>query len=397
MAHMNTEKSLKVWIDGSPVGALTQEGRKKCIFGYDSCATEGVSLTMPVRLQSWGSEDLHPIFQMNLPEGALLEAIRRAIAKIIGADDLSLLLATGGNQVGRNRFSLLDEKSPAFASEKESLEELLTYPDTKELFHELLDRYALRSGVSGVQPKVLLNASERGTLASFGYIVKTWGADYPQLAANEYFCMTAAKKAGLPVSEFSLSDNGGLFIMRRFDQTSDDKPLGFEDMCSLQALGTAQKYRGTYERVAKSLKEYVSGEFLFAARQQFFATLVLSSMVKNGDAHLKNFGVLYPSLTGPIKMAPVFDIVTTVAYLHHDIPALSLAGTKKWWSRKMLERFAMAHLSLPVGEISRTIERLADAVMETRRLIPDYISDHPEFREVGGSMMALWEEGVGGF
>ncbi len=397
MAHMNTEKSLKVWIDGSPVGALTQEGRKKYIFGYDSCATEGVSLTMPVRLQSWGSEDLHPIFQMNLPEGALLEAIRRAIAKIIGADDLSLLLATGGNQVGRNRFSLLDEKSPAFASEKESLEELLTYPDTKELFHELLDRYALRSGVSGVQPKVLLNASERGTLASFGYIVKTWGADYPQLAANEYFCMTAAKKAGLPVSEFSLSDNGGLFIMRRFDQTSDDKPLGFEDMCSLQALGTAQKYRGTYERVAKSLKEYVSGEFLFAARQQFFATLVLSSMVKNGDAHLKNFGVLYPSLTGPIKMAPVFDIVTTVAYLHHDIPALSLAGTKKWWSRKMLERFAMAHLSLPVGEISRTIERLADAVMETRRLIPDYISDHPEFREVGGSMMALWEEGVGGF
>ncbi len=397
MAHMNTEKSLKVWIDGSPVGALTQEGRKKYIFGYDSCATEGVSLTMPVRLQSWGSEDLHPIFQMNLPEGALLEAIRRAIAKIIGADDLSLLLATGGNQVGRNRFSLLDEKSPAFASEKESLEELLTYPDTKELFHELLDRYALRSGVSGVQPKVLLNASERGTLASFGYIVKTWGADYPQLAANEYFCMTAAKKAGLPVSEFSLSDNGGLFIMRRFDQTSDDKPLGFEDMCSLQALGTAQKYRGTYERVAKSLKEYVSGEFLFAARQQFFATLVLSSMVKNGDAHLKNFGVLYPSLTGPIKMAPVFDIVTTVAYLHHDIPALSLAGTKKWWSRKMLESFAMAHLSLPVGEISRTIERLADAVMETRRLIPDYISDHPEFREVGGSMMALWEEGVGGF
>lgn len=397
MAHMNTEKSLKVWIDGSPVGALTQEGRKKYIFGYDSCATEGVSLTMPVRLQSWGSEDLHPIFQMNLPEGALLEAIRRAIAKIIGADDLSLLLATGGNQVGRNRFSLLDEKSPAFASEKESLEELLTYPDTKELFHELLDRYALRSGVSGVQPKVLLNASERGTLASFGYIVKTWGADYPQLAANEYFCMTAAKKAGLPVSEFSLSDNGGLFIMRRFDQTSDDKPLGFEDMCSLQALGTAQKYRGTYERVAKSLKEYVSGEFLFTARQQFFATLVLSSMVKNGDAHLKNFGVLYPSLTGPIKMAPVFDIVTTVAYLHHDIPALSLAGTKKWWSRKMLESFAMAHLSLPVGEISRTIERLADAVMETRRLIPDYISDHPEFREVGGSMMALWEEGVGGF
>ncbi len=394
---MNAEKMLKAWIDGSPVGSLTQAGRKQYVFGYNSRATEGVSLTMPVRLQSWVSEDLHPIFQMNLPEGALLEAIRRAIAKIIGDDDLSLLSATGGNQVGRNRFSLHDEKSPAVVNEKESLEELLTYPDTKELFHELLSRYALRSGVSGVQPKVLLDATERRTLTSSGYIVKTWDSDYPQLAANEYFCMTAAKKAGLPVPEFRLSDNGGLFIMRRFDQTPDDKSLGFEDMCSLQALGTAQKYRGTYERVAKSLKEYVSGEFLFAARQQFFATLVLSSMVKNGDAHLKNFAVLYPSLTGPIKMAPVFDIVTTTAYLRHDVPALSLAGTKKWWPRKMLEKFATIHLSLPVGEINRTIERLADAVMETRRLIPGYIADHPEFREVGEAMMEIWEEGVRGF
>ena len=397
MGHMDTDKSLRVWIDGSPVGVLTQEGRRQYVFGYDPHVAKGVSLTMPIRRQSWVSDELHPIFQMNLPEGALLEVIRRSIAKIIGDDDLSLLLATGGNQVGRNRFTLIDEESPAAADEKESLEELLTYPDTKELFHELLNRYALRSGVSGVQSKVLLDATERGTLASSSYIVKTWGADYPQLAANEYFCMTAAKKAGLPVPEFRLADNGGLFIMRRFDHAPDGKFLGLEDMCSLQALGTAQKYRGTYERVAKSLNEFVSGEFLLAARKQFFATLILSSMIKNGDAHLKNFAVLYPALTGPIKMAPVFDIVTTTAYLHHDVPALSLAGTKRWWPRKMLERFAMVHLSLPIGEINRTIERLADAVMETRQMIPEYVVDHPEFREVGGRMMSIWEEGVRGF
>jgi serine/threonine-protein kinase HipA len=50
---------------------------------------------------------------MNLPEGALPEAIRRAIAKIIGDDDLSILLATGGNQIGRNRFSNVESSSPA--------------------------------------------------------------------------------------------------------------------------------------------------------------------------------------------------------------------------------------------------------------------------------------------
>ena len=185
--------------------------------------------------------------------------------------------------------------------------------------------------------------------------------------------------------------------MSRFDRMSDGTALGFEDMCSLQALGTAQKYAGSYERIAKSLKNFVSGEFLPAARRQFFATLVLSSMVRNGDAHLKNFGVLYPSPQGPVTLAPVYDIVTTAAYLRHDVPALSLAGTKKWWPRKMLEQFAIAHLSLPIGEIDEIVARLAEAVMATRRLIPQYSADHPEFSATGELMMSIWEAGVKDF
>ncbi len=263
-----------------------------------------------------------------------------------------------------------------------------------ELFHELVNRYALRSGVSGVQPKVLLEAAERGTCPSAGYIVKTWGADHPHLAENEFFCMTAARAAGLSVPDFRLSENGGLFVVRRFDQMPTGEYLGFEDMCSLQALSTAQKYSGSYERIARSLRDFVSGEFLPAARKQFFATLVLSSMIRNGDAHLKNFGVLYPATKGPVAMAPVFDLVTTAVYLRHDVPALTLAGTKKWWPRKMLEGFAIAHLNLAAGEIREIIERVADAVMETRGLIPGHIADHPEFRPIGEGMMELWEEGV---
>ena len=389
--------ALKVWVDESPAGVLQREGRRQYVFGYQPTAAEAVSLTMPVRLESWVTPELHPVFQMNLPEGALLEAIRRAIAKIIGEDDLAILLATGGNQIGRNRFSSVESNAPAQPGEEESLEEILTYPDTTELFHELINKYAIRSGVSGVQPKVLLEASNRGTLSSAGYIVKTWGSDYPQLAANEFFCMTAARSAGLAVPDFHLSENGGLFVMRRFDRTPDGAALGFEDMCSLQALGTNQKYAGSYERIAKSLKDFVAGDFLPAARRQFFATLVLSVMVRNGDAHLKNFGVLYPPLSGSVALAPVYDIVTTTAYLRHDVPALTLAGTKKWWPRKMLERFALTHLSLPVGEIDEIVTRLADAVMTTRQMIPAYISAHPEFRVTGELMMSIWEEGVKGF
>lgn len=394
--------TLAVWAAEQRAGLLDRaSGQRDYVFTYDLVAANStvaqVSLTMPLRLESWTSRELHPIFQMNLPEGALLEAIRRAISKVVGEDDLTMLRVTGGNQVGRNRFSLAADSAPGIVESPESLEELLSYPDTEELFHELVAKYALRSGISGVQPKIMLEASERGTAAVGGYIVKTWGDDYPQLAANEFFCMTAARRAGLLVPEFHLSANGRLFVMKRFDVGVGGSALGFEDMCALQGVGTAQKYRSTYERVARSIKDFVSGEFLQAAREQFFAALVLSVMVRNGDAHLKNFGVLYDTPEAPVRLAPVYDVVTTTAYLPKDLPALSLAGTKKWWNRKLLEQFALAHLSLPVKKVSEIIEKMGEAVSETRNLLIAYIAEHPEYQTIGERQLAAWEAGTGEF
>lgn len=390
--------SLSVWVANRRAGLLERQPNRKYVFAYHP-DTEDVlqtSLTMPVRLESWVSRELHPVFQMNLPEGSLLEAIRLAIAKVIGEDDLSILRVTGGNQVGRNRYALPRDEAPEISETPESLDELLTYPDTTELFHELVSRYALRSGISGVQPKVLLDASKRGTVTSSSYIVKSWGADYPYLAANEYFCMTAAKHAGLPTPDFFISDNGGLFIMRRFDITPEGESIGFEDMCSLQALGTAQKYASSYERVAKSISSFINGSHLIEAREQFFAILVLSVILRNGDAHLKNFGVLYTSPFETVQLAPVYDVVTTTAYIKKDVPALTLSGTKKWWPRTLLERFAVSHLSLPISTVSNIIEKTSQSVSETRSLISGYMNDHPEFEEIGGRMLAAWDEGLDG-
>ena len=88
--------------------------------------------------------------------------------------------------------------------------------------------------------------------------------------------------------------------------------------------------------------------------------------------------------------------MTTTAYISKDVPALTLDGRKIWWPRRMLERFAVAHLSLPVGTVARIIERMAEAVMDTREMIPGYITEHPEFKEIGERMMAVWKEGVSG-
>ena len=389
-------ESLKVWVDSRIVGDL--EGPDLFVFGYRRGigASLAVSLTMPVRLQSWTDRVLHPIFQMNLPEGAMLIAIRQAISKLARTDDLSLLRILGGYQIGRNRFTPPEAELPS-PSSPESLEDILKYPDTEELFRDLMKRYLLRSGISGVQPKVLLDAHDRATLRSSAYVVKAWGADHPQLAANEYFCMTAAARSGLPTPEFHLSDDGRLFIMKRFDVDPGGKDLGFEDMCVLQGIGTDRKYDGACERIARSIERYVSAGCRAAAKEAFFKSLVLSVAVRNGDAHLKNYGVVYGDPMGDdIRLAPIYDVVTTVAYIPRDIPALSLGGSKKWWSAGALHKFGISHCGLSQGRIREIFAAVTGAVADGRADIRRYMDDNPAFREIGAGMLAAWEKGLAG-
>jgi serine/threonine-protein kinase HipA len=386
-------ETLAVWTSGLKTGLLQRSDQY--VFNYEQEVPDSgaVSLTMPVRLQSWTHRALHPVFQMNLPEGALLEAIRKAVAKLVRTDDLTLLRIVGTNQIGRNRFSLPGDLSPVQATQPESLLDILRYPDTRPLFEELLHKYALSSGVSGMQPKVLLESRERATIHSDFWIMKSSGDDYPFLGVNEYFCMSAARAAGLPVPDFHVSEDGRLFVLKRFDR--DERTfLGFEDFCSLQGLGTEEKYSGSYERAVKTINQFVSPAYRLRAREQFFKTLALSVMVRNGDAHLKNFGVLYSDPTKDRKLAPAYDIVTTTAYIRNDIPALTLEGTKKWWDTKTLARFGKTVCGLSVSTVSQGLEQVRDAVSGVRPKLQRYVRRHPEFKVVGENMIRAWDQGL---
>ena len=161
------EDNLKVYINKSHSGNLVFED-EKYVFNYLDIAKDVVSLTMPIRSSSWDSKKLHPIFQMNLPEGALKEAIINHFAKIQTMDDMNLLKLIGPYMLGRVKFEkLIDNK------ENLQLDEILSNT-TQNLFNELMQRFAIRSGVSGVQPKLLLKAHNKTTMKFEHFIVKSW-------------------------------------------------------------------------------------------------------------------------------------------------------------------------------------------------------------------------------
>ena len=95
-------QELDIYVDRSLSGKLYKEHDHSYIFRYVTREAGAlVSLTMPVRLKDYEYQVLHPIFQMNLPEGYNLEILRRKFAKLMELDDMALLSLVGGKQIGR--------------------------------------------------------------------------------------------------------------------------------------------------------------------------------------------------------------------------------------------------------------------------------------------------------
>lgn len=388
---------IDLYINNKIAGRVVKTA-EKYLFSYHQDAVEALSLTMPLRIESYSSSVLHPIFQMNLPEGVLRQAIERVTAKQYGSDDLTMLAILGPNQIGRLAYTLAGQQLPEQKNELPDLKSLLRSDDAN-LFEQLLNRFATSSGVAGVQPKVLLALTEdkvtgiqsKVSLPLQSYIVKSWGNEYPELGCNEYACLTFARYAGLQLPEYFLSDNGKLLISKRFDLNKNGNPLGFEDFCVLQGKGTKEKYDASLESCTNTIRQYVSPVCQPQALYDFFKTTLVNIFVRNGDAHLKNSGVIYSNLEkyslGEIpkterRLAPVFDIVSTVPYIQNDTMALSLTGSKRWPKWKVLQRFAKQHCALKNSTIDQVVDEVHVARTRVLPLFSELSEKHAEFAAI---------------
>jgi serine/threonine-protein kinase HipA len=402
---------IKVWTDAAEAGLLDRSHERGSTFLYlpDALPARAISVTMPVRLASWDMRfGIAPIFEMNLPEGALRERLRLAFAKATGAfDDFDLLGIVGRSQVGRTRYTgqkeNLQEDVPF-----QSVDEILARRRGGDLFRYLIDKFASFSGISGVQPKFLIRDEKAfaathttGARLSESYrgathIIKFWEAnEYPQLAANEYFCLKVAEKCGLQVPHYQLTEDAGALVVDRFDLRSDGAYRGFEDFCVLNAKRTDQKYSGSYETsILKRFTQFANSPSLGEDLEKLFTLIVLNCVLRNGDAHLKNFGIVYDDVLGEARLAPVYDLVTTSVYLPKDRMALTLNGSTNWPSAKELHRFGETRAGCAPARVRQILDRIGDAVSIISREVRAYIKDHPDFAELGERMLHEWEIGL---
>ncbi|WP_219269759.1 type II toxin-antitoxin system HipA family toxin [Pseudomonas sp. Xaverov 259] len=350
-------------------------------FAYASAqASSEVSLVMPYDPTPAVSNVLHPIFDMNVPEGFLADQIKRRMAKHMQVDEMRLLSIIGGNQIGRLSYENPVEASAPVKAQV-GLQEILSADASQGVFDFLVETY-FESGISGVQPKVLVPdldklTGSRNTMLSSDLIVKSGADEYAHLAQNEFLCLEAARLAGMQTPRFWLSERGDLFVMERFDLTESGR-LGFEDMAVLLGLNKDPhdnyKYSQSYETLAAVINEVCRQGDVLRELERFYSSVCLSVMVRNGDAHLKNFGVLYthPGALETVQLAPVFDVTTTTVYENYNPKsgqslvdrtlAIKMNKAKAYPDRQQLIEFGRKHCG--VANPGAIIERISDAMSE---------------------------------
>jgi serine/threonine-protein kinase HipA len=397
---------LAVYVLGREVAILEQVGDFKSVLTYHAgtAANDFVSLTMPVRTESYGWDDqLHPVFQMNLPEGYLLQVLQEQFGPHVGASPTALLAVIGRNMVGRLQVAAPGAKLDEPAKPVE-VKALLQGDNSEEAFAELVREHAA-SGVSGVVPKFLDAQNERIKLSPHGkatlltrrHIIKGSSSKLPFAALNEYFCMQVASQI-MPTAKTQVSKDGMALVVDRFDVDEQGQlHLGMEDFCALLGLRPAAKYDTTWERIAKAVRDHVPGSRQRDAFQRLATTLLLTYALRNADCHAKNLSLLYTTRKD-VHLSPAYDMLTTSVYAgyQNSPPGISFMGKKTWAPGKTLQRFITATFGIAAKEQAEIIEAIGDAVSTVAVQVRDAMATHPGFEDIGKRMLIAWHEGVSG-
>jgi serine/threonine-protein kinase HipA len=394
------EASHAVLLKGNRIGSILQRG-DVARFVFDQGYWDNPNRNV---LGLWFEDDprrspqaalrLPPWFSNLLPEGTLREWIARDQG--VSADrELQLLL-----RIGRDLPGAVEVVASDAAFDPNLLEEppSRTAPD-----NESQTRW--KFSLAGVGLKFsLLKRNDRLTIPASGalgdWIVKLPDARYPDVPANEFATMTLARAVGIDVPKVALIHRDELpvlptrawpsseelaYAIARFDRDASGQRIHIEDLAQVRGFYDTAKYTGSYETVgALTYRNHDR-----ASLREFVRRLTFNVLIGNGDAHLKNWSLIY--LDGRVpSLSPAYDLVSTAPYASPHEPddfGLSFGGTKVL-DRVSRDAFRRFQLRLGVGAaevldvVNETVERFEAAWPDAQATFPPFVARWIENRRV---------------
>ena len=208
-----------------------------------------------------------------------------------------------------------------------------------------------RVTVPGVQTKLSLEIDRKADSADKLTIVGLWGRfilkppsnRWAELPANEHCTMMLAEVAGIETVPYGLIHLGSgelAYITKRIDRDDQGNKFAMEDMCQLTGRLTEDKYKGSHEQIAKTIKQYSANPIFDLTR--FYELVLFTYLTGNGDMHLKNFSLFNDPVVG-WKLAAGYDLLNTRLVLPEEKDteelALTLAGKKSNFNPESFDDF----------------------------------------------------------
>lgn len=342
------------------------------------------------------NQKLHPVLSNLLPEGALRELISQGLKTHID-NEFQIFSYLGHDLPGALVATpMLPKDVPG---------SLLTTHGKAKAIKFGSDDQKNQFSLAGIQMKFSMQEKDgRYNLAKNGelgdWIIKTPSTKHKNVPLNEFTAMFLAGLVGVNIPDIKLIELNNLdnlpqinlpdeklaFAISRFDR-EDDTRIHMEDFAQVLVKYPHEKYNSSnYEQIGKVIYDY-SGDGL-ADAQQFAIRLLVNILLANGDAHLKNWSLLYQDQVTP-RLSPAYDIVTTSVYIDDEKKyALNLDKTKEWYSVTMENFKSWADRS---GIPWRAIKPHIDATMEkARTLWPEALKDLPMDEEHKEKLKAHW-------
>lgn len=272
-----------------------------------------------------------------------------------------------------------------------------TRANIKELAREIVTS---STTVTGVQAKLSLdiarggkNEPQRFTIVGLWgrFILKPQTDRFANLPENEDLTMHLAEAVGIktvPHSLIRFADGELCYITRRIDRTKNGDKIAMEDMCQLSERLTEDKYKGSYERIAKLIREFSSAPLLDVIN--FWEIVIFSWLTGNADMHLKNFSLFRPN--DDYMLTPAYDLLSTAIVMPEDEEelALTLNGKKKKIKREDFEK-AMRDNGMDEKSITNLFNKFEKVIPKWFSIIEDSFlpaNKKKEYRELIEQMVA---------
>lgn len=300
--------------------------------------SSAISLSLPLKERTFDVQRTRNFFEGLLPEGFT----RKCVAEWMHMDEndyISILAGLGKECLGA--IKVIDGSEDSIDAEYRKLSEKEVYDLAREGATESAELVAKSHlSLTGASGKVGLyyNEDTKEWYLPLGeapstHIVKQSHVRLKKIVANEQLCLLTAKYLGIEIPESfivkttGLDDEAVLFATKRYDRKVDGNcktlegmqipyRLHQEDFAQALGIASAEKYEKNDEHYLKKLfdiiRNYSSDPMTDSLK--LWDICIFNYLVGNTDNHIKNLSLLYSEDLKRLRLAPAYDIVSTMIY-----------------------------------------------------------------------------------